>query len=311
MNPPPGTPSVLRLGTRGSLLARTQSQSTADAIMRLNPGVKVELKIIQTSGDRFTGSLADAGGKGLFTKELELALLANEIDFAVHSLKDVPVTMPLVDQSDLIIAAIPAREDARDCFVSRIAKSPADLPRGAVIGTCSLRRQCQVLSVRPDCVVQPLRGNVDTRLRKLNEGQYAAIVLAMAGIKRLGLFNPEYMTPIDMKTMLPAAGQGALAIQCRRADHHTASILASMDDPSTHQAVVAERAVVQGLGGDCHSPIAAWSIIDGGQLALSAAVGQRDGKPPVKRVNCAGSVENWRKVVDWACSRLLDVNFLG
>lgn len=296
---------LLRLGTRGSLLARTQSQSVAESLMRRHRGLRVELKIIQTTGDHLIDRpLADAGGKGLFTKEIELALLANEIDFAVHSLKDVPVTMPLVDQADLLIAAIPARQDPRDVLVSRMAKSLADLPPGATVGTGSLRRQCQVLQARPDCVVKPLRGNVDTRLRKLEQGEYAAIILAMAGVNRLNRFDPIMMTPLDMREMLPAAGQGALALQCRRADPATASILAILDDAPTRQAVEAERAVVRGLGGDCHSPIAAWSIIQDGRLELTAAAGRRDGGTPVHRAHGAGPVDNWRKTVERVCAEL-------
>src|SRR5687768_14549647 len=167
---------VLRLGTRGSLLARTQSQLVADDLMLRHPGLRVELVIVRTSGDRITDRpLHEFGGKGLFTKELEQALLAGEVDFAVHSFKDVPVTMPLVDTSGLTIAAVPAREDPRDVLVSRKAKRLADLPPGARVGTGSLRRACQIVHARPDVVIEPVRGNIDTRLRKLTEGHYDAI----------------------------------------------------------------------------------------------------------------------------------------
>src|SRR5687768_18563534 len=167
---------TLRLGTRGSLLARTQSMLVADALERAHLGLKIEMHIVKTTGDQITDRpLHEAGGKGLFTKELEQALLAGEIDFAVHSYKDVPVTMPLVDQADLVIAAVPTREDPRDVLVSRKAKRLADLPPGARVGTGSLRRACQIVHARPDVVIEPVRGNIDTRLRKLTEGHYDAI----------------------------------------------------------------------------------------------------------------------------------------
>jgi hydroxymethylbilane synthase len=292
----------LRLGTRGSLLARTQSQWTADALLAAHPGLRVELVTISTSGDRLIDqSLADAGGKGLFTKELELALLAGEIDFAVHSMKDVPVTMPLVDQAGLVIAAIPAREDARDVLVSRHGRSLADLPAGSTVGTGSLRRRCQILAGRPDLRVVPLRGNVDTRLKKLEQGENAAIVLAMAGLQRLRRFDAAWMTPIEPVVMLPAAGQGALALQCRLGDELTTAVLAKLDDPATRLAVLAERAVVAGLDGDCHSPIAAWSIIEQGRLSLTAAVGRENGDPPVARAAATAGAGGWRTAVESVC----------
>ena len=296
---------LLRLGTRGSLLARTQSRATADALMRLHPDLRVELKIIQTSGDKFTDRpLAEAGGKGLFTKEIELALLANEVDFAVHSLKDVPVTMPLVDQADLVIAAIPVREDPRDVLVSRQAKSLTDLPAGAIVGTGSERRRCQILAARPDLKVAPLRGNIDTRLRKLEQGDYAAIILALAGVNRLGRFDSALMTPIEADVLMPAAGQGALALQCRRGDARTVRFLAAMDDPATRDAVNTERAVVQYLNGDCHSAIAALAQINNGQLRLHAAYGKPDGS--VKRTSQSGPVSEGNKLAHAAAQILIE-----
>ena len=179
---------VLRLGTRGSRLALAQSQMMADAIMQAHRGVRVELITIRTSGDRIADRpLSEFGGKGLFTKELEQALLSEQIDLAVHSYKDVPVTMPLVDVSDLIIAAVPKREDARDVLIAA-ARSIEDLPDGARVGTGSTRRRCQLLDRRPDLRIESIRGNIDTRLRKLRERQYDAIILAMAGIRRAQLF---------------------------------------------------------------------------------------------------------------------------
>jgi hydroxymethylbilane synthase len=275
---------VVRLGTRGSLLARTQSQIVANAVEKAHAGVHVELVTIRTSGDRITDRpLHDVGGKGLFTKEIEQALLAGEIDFAVHSFKDVPVTMPLVDPSDLAVAAVPAREDPRDVLVSEGALTLESLPPAARVGTGSLRRRCQLLELRPDLRVEPVRGNIDTRVRKLREGQYDAIVLAAAGLNRAGLFDHAWMSMMDLRAMLPAPGQGALALQCRRDDPETHALLAALNDPDTAECVAAERALVAALGGDCHSPIAALATVKLDRLHLSVAVGARDGVPPVVR----------------------------
>src|SRR4051812_27983929 len=184
MSQTPSTTQVLRLGARGSMLSRMQSQSVADALEKQHPGLQVELVLIKTTGDRITDRpLHDVGGKGLFTKEIEQALLAREIDLAVHSFKDVPVTMPLVDQSDLIIAAVPEREDPRDVLIAPTARRIAELPEGAKVGTGSPRRRCQLLAARADLRVEPIRGNVDTRLRKLRDGDYDAILLALAGLR--------------------------------------------------------------------------------------------------------------------------------
>jgi hydroxymethylbilane synthase len=304
------SPNVLRLGTRASLLAQTQSGHVAAALCQAHPGLIVELKTISTSGDLVTDRpLAEVGGKGLFTKELELALLAGQIDFAVHSLKDVPVTEPLVDQADLVIAAIPVREDPRDLLVCRSAKTVAEIPLGATVGTGSLRRRCQILDARPDLNVALLRGNVDTRLKKLDAGEYEAIVIALAGVKRIGRFDGDYMNPIDPSIILPAAGQGALAVQCRREDHATRELLAVLDDPNTAAAVAAERAVVSIIGADCHSPIAVFATFDAenpprlppqagplnGEMSLYAALGRRDGNPPVTRAWMRFAAGQWQE----------------
>ncbi|HEX8324652.1 MAG TPA: hydroxymethylbilane synthase [Tepidisphaeraceae bacterium] len=278
-------PIVIRLGTRGSLLARTQSQQVADSVMRATPGVRVELVILKTTGDRVQDRpLADLGGKGLFTKELEQALLAGTVDFAVHSYKDVPVTMPLVDASELAIVAVPPREDARDVLVTRGgAASVACLPPSAKVGTGSLRRKCQLLAQRTDLIVEGVRGNIDTRLRKLEAGEFDAIVLAAAGLKRAGLYNPASMTLLDPTDMVPSPGQGALAIQCRRDDVHTIGLLRALHDPVTERCVNVERQVVQALNGDCHSPIAAYAVERQGRIVLRIAVGGTDGAGPVRR----------------------------
>src|SRR5688500_3592950 len=204
---------TLRLGTRGSLLARTQSMLVAHDLERAHPGLRVELRIFKTSGDRIADRpLHEFGGKGLFTKELEQALLAGEIDFAVHSFKDVPVTMPLVDTTDLAIAAVPERESPFDVLVSADARKVQELPQGARVGTGSRRRRCQLLAARPDLAVEAVRGNIDTRLRKWREGQFRAIVLAAAGLRRARLFDESAMAILDdPAVMLPAPGQGALA----------------------------------------------------------------------------------------------------
>lgn len=274
--------SIVRLGARGSLLSRMQSQSMLDALKSRHPGVQFELVLIQTTGDRITDKpLHDAGGKGLFTKEIELALLAGEIDIAVHSYKDVPVTMPLVDQAELIIAAVPVREDARDVLISSKAKRLGELPAGARVGTGSLRRRCQILAQRPDVNIELIRGNIDTRLRKLRGGEFDAIFLALAGIRRAGLFDSGDMTPVEFEEMLPAAGQGALALQCRREDGRVKGLLLGLHSAEDAMCVNLERAVVARLGGDCHSPIAALARVEGDDLVLGVAVGARGGELPV------------------------------
>jgi hydroxymethylbilane synthase len=300
--------SILRLGTRGSLLARTQSQLVAAELERRHPGLRVEMVLIKSSGDVITDKpLHEFGGKGLFVKELEVALLAGEIDFAVHSYKDVPVTMPLVDTAELVIAATPEREDPRDVRVGRDSGG-AGLFDGKV-GTGSLRRRCQILAARPAATILPLRGNIDTRLRKLREGKYDVVVLALAGVRRAGLFDASYMQPLDVDVMTPAAGQGALALQCRRDDARTREVLAALHHPPTERCVNAERELVRRLGGDCHSPIAALATIAANRLQLCAAVGARDGGTPVVRASASGSdrvVEDcFRQLCDAGAEALL------
>jgi len=254
----------------------------ADAIENHHPGLKFELIICKPTGENIQiKPLHEAGGKGLFTKELEEALLANTVDFAVHSFKDVPVTMPLVDQANLVIAAVPPREDPSDVLACAKAKSIRDLPQSAKVGTGSLRRRCQLLALRPDLKVELIRGNIDTRVRKFREGQYDAVILALAGLKRSGMFNDTDMAPIPLDEFLPAAAQGALAIQCRKHDERAVRLLSVLNDPIAHQCVALERSLVQELNGDCHSPIAALATIAAGSMHLWASVGARDGKPLV------------------------------
>lgn len=290
---------VLKLGTRGSMLARMQSQSVADELMRRRPDVRVELVIISTTGDRIQDRpLNELGGKGLFTKELELALLNRRVDFAVHSYKDVPVTEPLVAQDKLVIAAVPKREIAADVLITRDCSKLDALRQGACVATGSMRRRCQLLVARPDLELVPLRGNVDTRLRKLRDGEFDAIVLAYAGVHRAKLFDEKTMQLLPADVCLPAPGQGALALQCRSDDAAARDALDVLSDPSTATCVDAERRLVQLLEGDCHSPIAAWARIDRNLLTLEAAVGKRDGSPPVLRAFATGASTDAASVVD-------------
>jgi hydroxymethylbilane synthase len=288
----------LRLGSRQSLLAQTQSALVASELKTKNPQLEIETIFITTSGDRILDKpLHEAGGKGLFIKELEHALLDGGIDFAVHSYKDVPVTLPLVDPSRLTIAAVPPRHDPRDVLVSRAAKSIADLPHGARVGTGSLRRRCQLLSLRPDLQILPMRGNIDTRLKKLQAGQCDALVLALAGVQRAHLFEAGFMHPIGAESLLPAPGQGALALQCRAEDDLTKKILASANDPITQTCVDAERQIVLALRGDCHSPIAAHATLNGDQFDLRTVVGTRGGSPPTISARLSGPLAQLRSII--------------
>lgn len=268
-----GEPSrtALRLGTRGSALALWQATYVRERMERA--GVQVELEIIRTSGDRITDvPLAQVGGKGLFTKEIEEALLAGRIDLAVHSLKDLPTRLP----PGLVLGAVTQREDPRDALVSRSGQRLADLPRGARVGTSSLRRHVQLKHLRPDLVIEPLRGNLDTRLRKLASGQYDAIVLAAAGLKRLGAAEraTQFFEPDEM---IPAIGQGALGIEVRADDRSVESVLEPLHDEETATATTAERAFLERLGGGCQVPIAAYARLTGDQIHLTGLVAGPDG----------------------------------
>lgn len=269
----------LVIGSRGSQLALWQARHIERELNGL--GIDTEIRIIRTTGDQLqTASLVQAGGKGLFTKEIEEALLAREIDLAVHSLKDLPTENP----PGLTIAAIPVREDPRDAIAG---STMADLKPGARIGTSSNRRKSQLLVLRPDLRVEPVRGNVDTRLRKLHEGQYDAIVLAAAGLKRLGLESEitEMLTPDQL---CPAPGQGALAVQTR-ADDPAIAVCAQLNNAGTSTAVQCERAVLAALGGGCQLPIAAFAEIEGKTIRLLAGVFAPDGSRVI-RTTRAGTV---------------------
>jgi hydroxymethylbilane synthase len=263
---------ALRIGTRGSALALWQARSIAQALRGIT-GVEPEIVIIKTSGDKFQQtSFSQIGTKGVFIKELEDALLDKRIDLAVHSMKDVPTEMP----GGLTIAAIGKRDDVRDALLSSNGAKLELLPEGARVGTSSLRRQSQLLHARRDLRVIELRGNVDTRIEKLKRGDYDAIVLAKAGLDRLGLSaNISQVLPHDVS--LPAAGQGAIGIEARAVDAETLRVLAALDDGESRGAVTAERSALAGLGGGCQVPIGAWGRFENGKLVLDVAVLSPDG----------------------------------
>lgn len=266
----------ITIGTRGSQLALWQTNWVKAEIERLNPGIEVAVEIISTKGDRVLDvSLPKLGeqGKGLFTKELEDALFDKRVDLAVHSLKDLPTELP----AGLQIGAICEREDVRDALVARgTVTSLNEIPQRAIVGTSSLRRQAQLRAVRPDLVIEPIRGNVDTRLRKLDEGRYDAIVLAAAGLRRLGHADriTEYL---DEEIMVPAVGQGALAIEMRDEDAETAAVIKPLNHEATRLACTAERSFLKGLGGGCLVPIAANARINSSVMLLRGLVASPDG----------------------------------
>jgi hydroxymethylbilane synthase len=266
---------ILRLGTRGSPLALTQARMVRAALAkahRLDPE-RIALEVIRTSGDRIQDRpLADVGGKGLFTKEIEEALAAGAIDLAVHSSKDMPTLLP----AGLVLAAFMEREDPRDVFISRKAKSIAELPRGATVGTASLRRQAMVKRKRPDLTIVPLRGNVETRLRKLDEGLADATLLALAGLKRLGLADAATAV-LDIDEFLPAVGQGAIGIETRVDDSRTRDMLGAINHADTFSALAAERAFLAVLDGSCRTPIGGHATISGGRLRFRGVIIKPDG----------------------------------
>jgi hydroxymethylbilane synthase len=269
--------SVIRIGTRGSRLARWQSDWVAEQLRK--DRVQVEIVEITTRGDVHQhDTVASLEATGVFTKEIQAALLAGEVDLAVHSFKDLP-THPV---EGLTLAAVPQRENLADALVTSVAALLTDLPPSAKIGTGSLRRRAQLLNVRPDFQVLPIRGNVDTRLKKLDAGEYDAVVLAAAGLIRLGSAEriTEYLEP---PRMLPAPGQGALAIECRADDAASFRAAVALDDSAAHVATTAERAVLAALHGGCSAPIAAWGRFVNRQLHLDALVASGDGQ----RVLCA------------------------
>lgn len=278
---------TLKIATRQSPLALWQANYVKDRLQQLYPDLTIELVPMVTKGDVILDSpLAKIGGKGLFVKELENALLTKEADIAVHSMKDVPMQFP----EGLGLAVICQREDPRDAFVSHSYRTFAELPQGAVVGTSSLRRQCQLKALRPDLDIRSLRGNVGTRLSKLDNGDYDAIILASAGLIRLGLAD-RIASFIDVKQSLPAAGQGAVGIECRTDDAQVQALLAPLADAETTYCVRAERAMNNHLQGGCQVPIGGYAVLQQGQLYLRALVGDIDGSRII-RAEGKSAVEN-------------------
>jgi len=268
----------LRIGTRGSLLAKWQAEFVRKQLFA-SAGVEAEIVIIKTAGDKLQVSpLSQIGGKGIFIKELEEALLEETIDLAVHSVKDVPTDTP----SRLMFPAVCRREDVRDCLIAANGATLATLRQGARVGTGSLRRQAQLRHIRPDLDVRDLRGNVDTRLRKVESGEYEAVMLAKAGLDRLGWGGriTETMAP---EVFMPAVGQGAIAVECRLKDTEAAEIVGGLDDAETRTAIIAERALLAALHGGCQVPLGAWARIERGELVLEACVCSVDGLQYVKQ----------------------------
>ena len=292
--------STVVLGTRASKLAVQQSEWVQRQLYALAPHVTVTLQKIQTSGDKILDvPLAQIGGKGLFVKEIEEALLSGEIDLAVHSMKDVPTELP----EGLAILCVPPREDPRDALISRDGRSFMDLPRGARIGTSSLRRQSQLLHARPDLTIAMLRGNLDTRIKKLRGGQFDAIVLAAAGLRRLDWAHEitEYLSP---QISLPAIGQGALGIEGRKDDLFMRSLLSGLDHAESKTAVLAERALLRRLQGGCQVPIAAYATVAGEIVRLEGLVSSVDGKELFRNV-AEGTIEEPESIGIQLAERLL------
>jgi hydroxymethylbilane synthase len=266
----------VRLGTRGSRLALVQCEQVAAALRA--HGARVEVVVIRTSGDRLAQvALADFGGKALFVKEIEEALLASQVDVGVHSLKDMPAALP----AGLVLAAFPAREDPADVLLTRGPGGWDGLPRGARVGTSSLRRQALVLARRPDLRPEPIRGNVETRIEKLGAGACDATILAAAGLRRLGL-APPHLTALPVEEFVPAVGQGILAVEAREADREVLELLRRLDDTRSRSEAVAERAFLERLGADCHTPVAGHARHDGSALTVTGVVASLDGMTVVR-----------------------------
>ncbi|EGQ9501506.1 hydroxymethylbilane synthase [Vibrio cholerae] len=272
------TETPIRIATRQSPLALWQANYVKDALMAAHPGLQVELVTMVTRGDVILDTpLAKVGGKGLFVKELEIAMLEGRADLAVHSMKDVPVDFP----DGLGLVTICEREDPRDAFVSNTYAKIEDLPSGAIVGTCSLRRQCQLKAARPDLVIKELRGNVGTRLSKLDAGEYDAIILAAAGLKRLEL-ESRIHSFIEPEQSLPAVGQGAVGIECRVDDQRVRALLAPLNHADTADRVRCERAMNLTLQGGCQVPIGSYALLEGNTIWLRALVGEPDGSQIVR-----------------------------
>lgn len=295
--------SVLYLASRGSNLALTQSRSVARLLEARHPGLRVEIQVYKTKGDRVLDvALAQIGSKGLFTKELEEALLDGRAQLAVHSLKDMPTELP----AGLCLAAIPEREDARDALVTRDGAALADLPAGARVGTSSLRRVAQLRHVRPDLCFTPLRGNVDTRLARLDAGVCDALVIAAAGLQRLG-YAGRISERLDPAVCLPAVGQGALAVEARAGDPQLTAWLAPLQHRPTVLATAAERAFLAAVQGGCQVPAAAYAGLAGDVLQLQALVAAPDGRRLVRRAAAAALPDDDAAALAAACALGRDV----
>ncbi len=277
---PSASSARLRIGTRGSPLALAQSENVRAALVALHPGLEIELETIRTTGDRFIDrDLSEIGGTGLFTKEIEEAMIAGQVDIAVHSMKDVPTWLP----EGLGIYCLLEREDPRDVFISHLASGLGGLEPGATVGTASLRRKAQILNSHPDLVVVPLRGNVHTRIEKIERGEADATLLALAGLKRLGIAEGAG-TVLATEEMLPAVGQGAIGIECRAEDARVRELIAPLNHAPTLARVTAERAALAALDGSCRTPIAALAEFEdadegdgAGALALKVLIAKPDG----------------------------------
>ena len=291
----------LKIATRKSPLALWQAEHVAGALRARNPGLEVEFVAMRTSGDRMLDApLAKVGGKGLFVKELERALLDGRADVAVHSMKDVPVELP----PGLHLPVVMARADPRDALVSMRFGALDALPPGATVGTSSLRRKCQLAALRPDLRLEDLRGGVDTRLRRLDRGDFDAIVLAVSGLERGG-HGARVTEALDVGTMLPAAGQGALGIECRRGDARVEALIAPLGCPRSSARVLAERAFNRRLEGGCQVPIAAYATLEGRELSLRGLVASLDGAR-VLRAQIRGRAEDAEPLGAEAAAAVLD-----
>jgi hydroxymethylbilane synthase len=293
--------ATLRVATRKSQLALWQAEHVAALLRQAHAGLQVELVPLLTQGDRIQDrSLAAIGGKGLFIKELEVAIEEQRADIAVHSMKDVPAELP----SGFEIAAVLPRADPRDALISVAAVARLeDLPRGACVGTSSLRRQAQLCALRPDLRIVALRGNVDTRLRKLDEGTMDAIVLACAGLTRLGL-ESRITARLDPKVCLPAVSQGIIGIECRSGDARTRALLSALEHSATRIAMQAERSFAARLGGSCQSPIAAYAELDASRINLTGVVAEPDGSR-LLRDSQSGGMENPEQLGRQLAERML------
>ncbi len=295
---------ALRIGTRGSMLAKWQAESVRKQLLAAT-GIDAEIVIIKTAGDKLQlAPLTEIGGKGIFIKELEEALLDESIDLAVHSVKDIPTDTP----TRLCFPAVCKRADVRDCLVSANGFSLANLRQGARVGTGSLRRQAQLLHIRPDLDFRDLRGNVDTRLRKVDSGEYEAILLAKAGLDRLGL-SQRIAETLAPEVCLPAVGQGAIAVEARLKDAEVASMLGALDDAETRTAIIAERALLAAMQGGCQVPLGAWARMERGELLMEAVVCSVDGAQYIKE-RATGAAENAAQIGEQLARQLLDAGAL-